>query len=135
MTSSSLVAHFRAHPRRAFAFDGVGALVSALALGVLLPAFAGRVGADVGALRALAAVAVGYALYDVACYATQPARWRPALRVTASANAAYPAISVAVLAADSVALRPLGHLYFAVEFAIVWSLAALQLAVASRRSG
>ena len=101
----------------------------------LLPHIAPLVGADVSALRLLGGIALGYAAYDLACFATQPVRWRPALRVTAAANAAYPVISVAVLASDGPALRPLGHLYFAVEFAIVWSLAALQLAVASRRSG
>jgi hypothetical protein len=135
MSFSALVAYFRVSPRRAFAFDGVGALVSALALGGLLPHIAPLVGADVSALRLLGGIALGYAAYDLACFATQPVRWRPALRVTAAANAAYPVISVAVLASDGPALRPLGHLYFAVEFAIVWSLAALQLAVASRRSG
>jgi len=135
MSFSSLVAYFRASPQRAFAFDGVGALASALALGLLLPRVAALVGASVDALRLLGGVALGYAAYDLACLVAQPVRWRVALRVTASANAAYPAISVAVLAADGVPLGPLGQLYFAVEFAVVGSLAALQFVVAGSPRG
>jgi hypothetical protein len=127
---TSLVSVLRADPRRAFVVDGLGALVSTLALGGLLPLFADELGTTRSALYTLAAFPLLYAVFDLACVLLRPARWRAALRVVAVANTVYPLISVGVLASNGVELSMLGSVYFVQEIAIVWALAALELHVA-----
>lgn len=134
MFVTSIVASLRADPRRAFVIDGVGALVSAIALGLVFPSFAGQLGTTRPALSVLAVLPVVFALYDVACVLLRPSRWQIALRVIAVANASYPPISIAVLLWDGVALTALGEAYFAIEIAIVWTLALLQLQTAAART-
>jgi len=131
MIDASIVAFLQADPRRAFAIDGVGALVSAVALGLVLPSFAVELGTTRPALYVLAALPVVFALYDLACVLLRAPRWRAALRVIAAANAAYAPISIAVLIGDGVGLSALGYAYFAGEITIVLALALLQLRTAS----
>lgn len=130
MNLAAFVATLRGDSRRLFAFDGIGALVSALALGALLAPFAGALGTTRSALLALASVPLAYALYDVACMLLRPRSWRLAVTAIACANLAYPLVSAAVLVCDGVALTPLGAAYFAVEAVVVAALAMFELHVA-----
>ncbi len=127
---TALVVWLRADPRRAFALDGAGALVSALVLGLALPPFEHALGASRPALLSLAAVPVVFAFYDLACWAARPRRWRAAMRAIAIANLTYPVLSAATLWGDGVALTGLGATYFVLESAVLWAIAALELFVA-----
>jgi hypothetical protein len=122
------------HPRILWV-DTCGALLSAVLHRVVLPLFASELGATESALRTLGAVALGYALFDIACLLAGPGRAPFALRVTAVANFVYPALSAAVLAADGVPLRPLGLAYIALESLVVLSLGALEWRAAPARIG
>lgn len=119
-----------AAPRRMFVLDGLGAAVSAVALGLVLPRFSELVGAAPSALRFLAVIPVGIAAFDLACALARPTAWRAALRLVACANLVYPWISAAALWRDELRLLPLGHVYFGVEFAVVAALGAFQLHLA-----
>lgn len=123
----------RRDPWRLFKLDGLGALLSTLALGVALPLVTAELGVAPWALHLLALVALGLCAFGLACLLRKPTAWRGALRALAMANALYPLLTCGVLWLDGVALRALGVAYFAVEFAIVWSLAALELSVAGTR--
>lgn len=134
MRDASIVEFLRADPRRAFAIDGIGALVSAVALGLVLPGFVDELGTTRPALYELAALPVAFALYDFTCVLLRSPRWRTALRLIAVANASYPLITVIVLRWDGVDLTALGYTYFAIEVTIVGALAILQLRTASAGS-
>lgn len=125
-----LLDSFYAAPRRMFVLDGLGAAVSAVALGLVLPRFSAQVGASPSALHFVAAIPVGIAAFDLACALTRPRAWRGALRLVACANLAYPWISAAALWGDELPLLLLGHAYFGVEFAVVAALGAFQLHLA-----
>ena len=131
MTVARLIASLRANPRRVFALDGAGALVSALVLGLVLPPFDDALGTTRPALLALAALPLLFALYDLVCWGARPRRWRAALYGIATANLLYPVISAVTLWGDGVPLTGLGAAYFTAESATVWAIAALEFRVAT----
>lgn len=102
--------------------DGLGALLSAVLLGVVLPAFQSYIGMPVHILRGLAFLAVLLAFTSLGCYRfadpTNP-RW---LRLISSANLAYCAITLGLLVRYYESLTPLGLFYFVAESLIVMSL-------------
>jgi len=122
----------RSVPRetRLLAFDACGALLSAVLLGFVFPAYAVEFGASPAALRALATVAIGLALFDGTCLLLGPHRPRFVLYVIALANIAYPLVTAAVLARDREPLRALGLGYVIVETMIVAGLGAIELRAA-----
>jgi FtsH-binding integral membrane protein len=110
--------------------DGVGALVTALTVGVVLPALGEYIGTPRPVLRALAITAAVFAAYSLTCAATQPTRWPGYLRGIALANAGYCLVTAAVLVRFAAALHVLDWLYFVGEIVVVGALVALELRVA-----
>ena len=117
-------------PRTLFLVDGAGALVTALTVGVVLPALGEYIGTPRPVLRALAITAAIFAAYSFTCAATQPRRWPGYLRGIALANAGYCLVTAAVLIRFAAALHVLDWLYFVGEIAVVGALVALELRVA-----
>ena len=61
-----------------FLWDGLGALLSALSLGVVLPYFQPWIGVPTQYLYGLACLALCYAIYDFCCWCwadTQQSKW------------------------------------------------------------
>lgn len=131
MTLATLITSLRANPRRVFVLDGVGALVSALVLGLALPPFDDALGTTRSALLALAALPLAFTLYDLVCWAARVRWWRAAVYGIATANFLYPVISAVTLWNDEVALTGLGVAYFTAESATLWAITALELRVAT----
>ena len=117
-------------PRTLFLMDGAGALVTALTVGVVLPAFGEYIGTPRPVLRALAITAAVFAAYSFTCAATRPARWPGYLRGIALANAGYCLVTAAVLIRFAAALHVLDWLYFVGEIIVVGALVTLELRVA-----
>lgn len=117
-------------PRTLFLVDAGGALVTALLVGVALPALGEHIGMPRPVLRALALTAAVFAAYSLTCAATRPTRWPGYLRGIALANAGYCAVTVALLIRFSAALRVLDWLYFVGEIVVVCALVTLELRVA-----
>ena len=117
-------------PRTLFLMDGAGALVTALTVGVVLPALGEYIGTPRPVLRALAITAAIFAAYSFTCAATQPTRWPGYLRGIALANAGYCLVTAAVLIRFAAALHVLDWLYFVGEIVVVGALVALELRVA-----
>lgn len=113
--------------------DACGALLSALSLGLVLPLCSAEVGATAAALRTLAAVALIYLLFDVACLIAGPRHAPFALAVIAVANAVFPVFTAAVFTADGLDLTRLGVAYVGGETLIVWTLAVVEWRTASAR--
>lgn len=128
----SLAEKLSTQPRRVFLMDGLGAVVSALALGVGLPAVQPLIGMPREVLLFLAAIPVGYAIYSFGCAARLPVKWPSWLRGIAKLNAAYAGLSVALLAAHAAQIQPLGWAYFVGEILLLSGLAPLEWKVAAR---
>ncbi len=125
-----LLDRFLRRPRTLFLLDGVGALVTALLVGVVLPRLGEYIGTPRPVLRALALTAAVFAAYSLACAALQPTRWPGYLRGIALANAGYCAVTAAVLIRFRATLHPLDWIYFAGEIVVVGALVTLELRVA-----
>lgn len=131
MRRSSLIATLAAHPRWLFILDGAGALVTAAAVGLLLPALPALVGMPAGVLRLLAVAACVVAAWSLTWGVLVPHRWPWGLRVVALMNAAYCAATVACLWRFSDALRVLDWIYFPAELALVAVLVSIEWQVAT----
>jgi len=117
-------------PRRLVLVDAIGALVSALLMGVVLPLASLELGVSAMALRALGAVAAGFLIASTTAYfvARSHARY---LRHVAIANLAYAVGSLAVFATSS-DLTGIGLAYVLAEAVVIGALARYELSVARR---
>lgn len=122
-----ILPHTITHPSRLFAIDGAGALLSAVLLGVVLPAVQHLIGMPRPALYLLAAFPILFASYDAWCYLRLRKGVAPWLRLIGLANLLYCALSVGLLIYHFSLLTPLGIVYFVGELLIVLFLATLEL--------
>lgn len=125
-----LVERFARRPRRLFLVDGLGAMVTALLVGVVLPALGEHIGTPRPVLRTLALTAAVFSVYSLTCAATRPARWPAWLQGIAIANAGYCLATAAVLIRFRATLQALDWLYFVGEIVLVSTLVMLELRVA-----
>lgn len=119
-------------PRSLFLIDGVGALISAFLLGVVLVRFESVFGMPVQALYILAAFPVGFALYDAICYWGVKRNLSLFLKGIALINIGYCGLSVAFLSQHHESLTVLGWLYFVGELLIVIFLSGVEWTLAKR---
>lgn len=119
-------------PRTMFLLDGLGGLVTAGMLCVVLPSMHTMVGLSPQLLRTLGAIGAAYATYSLGCFALVGARWPRALAVLLVANVLYCAVSALVVRRHLDALTTLGIAYFALEIVAITALVGLELAVLRR---
>jgi len=97
-------------PHKLFLLDGLGAVVSALSLGLLLPYFNEYVGIPRQTLYTLAVPAVFFALYSLSCYFAKVERWRLFLRGIAVANLLYCCVTIVLMLSHFITLTGWGLL-------------------------
>lgn len=112
--------------RSIFLLDGAGAALSALALGLILPALPGWFAMPTVVLRALALGAAFLAVYSFSCWALGPVRRRVWLGALMFGNLTYTGITAAVVVARFGQLRVWDLLYFLGEIAIIWTVVFLE---------
>ena len=108
--------------RTIFVLDGIGAMVSVLLLGVVLPHLHGWIGMPIQVLRWLTLWPVCCLLYDVYCYGfadLKEPRW---LRGIMFANAAYCPFTMLLVVLHFSELTTLGVLYFLLEVPVILGL-------------
>ena len=109
-----------------FLIDAVGALVSAIMLGLVLPDLDEYIGLPVTILRFLAVPAFIFFLYSTSCYFFSKKNKATLLQVIAIANLLYCLVTVALLLYHLDQLLLLGWIYFIGEIAIVLTLAVIE---------
>lgn len=119
-------------PRSLFLIDGIGALISAFLLGVVLVQFHPLFGMPVNALYILAAFPVGFAVYDAICYWGIKQSFGPFLKGIALINIGYCGLSVSFLSQHHESLTTLGWCYFIGELLIVLFLSGVEWTVAKK---
>ncbi len=110
-----------------FLLDGLGALLSAFSLGVLLTTFQSIFGMPLPVLYGLSLVAGLFAVYSLGCHFFSPHNWRPFLRSIAVANVLYACLSLGMVVCFYDELTAWGVGYFGAELLVLLALVALEL--------
>lgn len=114
------------HYKKLFLIDSLGATLTALLLGVLLPNVREYIGMPSKVLYVLAAQAFLYAVYSMLMYLSSIKKWQPYMKGIAIANAFYCVITISLMSYFHPQLTALGIAYFLVEVIIIMSLSVLE---------
>lgn len=129
MEPSSLV---RPGVERVFLIDGLGGVLTATMLGLVLPAFHEHIGLPVDTLRLLGLAGLGYAAYSLSCFRFLRGNHAPYLRFVVLANLLYCIVTAAILTAHRQDLTTLGLAYFVAEILVILAVVGLEIRVLRR---
>lgn len=115
-----------------FLFDALGALLSALLLGLVLPSLQAYVGMPVSVLHFLAGIACIFLLYSSVCYFFVREGWLPFLKAIIAANSIYIIISVGLIFYHFQQLTSWGITYFVLEIIVLFGVVAYEARVYRR---
>lgn len=116
-------------PRTVLLLDGMGGVVTALMLCVVLPAVHELVGLPRRTLIMLGLFGVVYGTYSLSCWKFVRTAWRRALAAIIAANAFYCVVTAFVVATHREAMSALGIAYFVAEILVIAALVTLEVAV------
>ncbi len=115
-----------------FLADGLGALLTAFMLGVILIRYESAFGMPRHVLYPLALIAGLFSIYSFTCFLRFPHNWRPYLKAIAWANLAYCGLSMGMVVFYFQKLSSLGLSYFLLEIVVVVLLAIIELKTTQR---
>jgi len=116
--------------KKLFLIDGLGALISAFLLGVVLVKFESLFGIPKPTLYILAAIPIFFALYDFFCYFRIKKNLPIFLKGIALMNILYCCLSLCFAFHHSTSITALGWAYIIIEIVIVVGIAIFELRVA-----
>lgn len=105
--------------KQLFLIDGIGAVISAFFLGVILVQLEALIGMPENVLYPLAALAVIFACYSLSCYFISPTKWRLYLKIIATVNTLYSFLTLGLVLYHYTNLTILGLAYFIAEILIL----------------
>ena len=112
-----------------FLLDGMGALVSAAIMGLLVAQQVSFFGLPSNAAYFLAAFPCVFFVYSIYCYLNLATDWKPYLKMISIANLLYCFISIGVVFYHYAALTNLGLTYFILEIIVILIVVVLELRV------
>ena len=131
MSIDSLIEKSLINPSRVFLIDGLGALISAFFLGIVLVKFQYLVGIPRPTLYVLAFLPCLFALYDFYCFFNIRTGHAQFLRIIAYVNIIYCCLSLTLAIYNYETITLLGCLYIIIEITIVVFLAFIELKTAN----
>lgn len=117
-------------PQKLFLVDSLGALLSAILLGLILTRFEQTFGMPQNVLYILAVIPCIFAIYSFFCFLSKTANWRPLMKIIAIANLLYCCLTAGLMVYFYQQLTVLGLFYFVLELIIVSILAIIELKTA-----
>lgn len=123
------------NPKQLFLIDGIGALVSAFFLGIVLVRFESLIGMPKNILYFLAVLPCLFAVYSIYCHFLVKHSWRTFLKGIAIANLSYCVLTVSLVFIHYENLTVLGLGYFLVELVIIGILVTYELRASSKGFG
>lgn len=132
MPLNKLIAKAEANPQKLFLIDGLGALLSAFLLGVVLVKFESFFGIPASTLYLLAALPIFFALYDFYCYLKVNDTPSKFLQGIAVVNLLYCGLSIGCSLYHLETITIFGWAYIIGEVFIVIALALIEFRVANR---
>ncbi len=121
-----LIKKVTSDPKRLFLIDGIGALLTAFSLGIVLIKFEHLFGMPITTLNYLALIACIYALYSITCHLILTKNQTGFLLGIITGNILYCMISIGAVVYHNKSLTPLGWTYFIVEIIIIIALVRLE---------
>ncbi|MFK7972523.1 MAG: hypothetical protein AB8F95_19285 [Bacteroidia bacterium] len=115
------------NPKKLFIIDGLGALLSAFLLGIVLVKLESIFGIPRSALYVLAVIPCFFAAYDLLCYFLVKKQIRRYLHIIAIANILYCILSLGMAWHHSESLTLLGWGYIIIEIVIVLAIANIEI--------
>jgi len=122
----------KSNPKKIFLFDGIGALVSAIFLGIVLIKLQHLIGMPKPVLYKLAGLASILCVSSLYCYFFLKSNWKPFLKLIAFGNIFHCLITILFLFIHSQSIATLGFVYFINEMIIIIPLALFELKMANR---
>ncbi|MGB1207078.1 MAG: hypothetical protein ACPG5B_15640 [Chitinophagales bacterium] len=126
-----LLKKLHSNPKHIFLIDGLGALISAFSLGIVLVIFKNYFGMPQNVLHVLAAIACIFAIYSFSCALRMPKIWQLFLKLIAMANFIYCCVTIALLYYFYQKLTILGLIYFVLEIIVIFVLVKIEFAIAN----
>ncbi len=126
-----MVDDFAGRPKMLFLIDGLGAFLTSFLLFVVLRNFEPYFGMPGTALTYLAAIALGFCMYSMACFLFLKKSWVPFIKAIALANLLYCVLTIWLVVANYDHLTMLGRAYFFGEFIVIVTLVYIELNVAA----
>ena len=117
-----------------FLIDAVGAVISAVMLGIVLPRLGPFIGMPSPILYALAAAPCCFAVYSFACHFMKPKRRQMFLRGIAALNLFYCIASLTLMIVFWQWLTVWGVIYFSLEKLVVLILVFFEFSTGQRES-
>lgn len=121
-------------PQRLFLIDGIGAIISALLLSILLGQNFEFFGMPQEVLYKLAALAGIFAIYSISCYLLLRSTYKPFLLIIAIANLLYCCITLVLMYKFFYQLTVAGVLYFVAEKIIVCCIVYIEFITIKKQS-
>lgn len=118
------------NPKKLFQIDGIGAIISALLLGIVLVRFENVFGIPKRMLYILASLPCLFAIYDFYCYFNIDKEIGKFLKGIGIVNLTYCCLSIGLAIFHKEVITSLGWIYVLAEIVIVCVLAFIELRVA-----
>ncbi len=119
------------HPKKLFLIDGLGAMLSAFMLGIVLVRLEHIFGIPRQVLFLLASLPCIFVIYDFYCYQKAEANFGLLLQIIAIANLLYACLSIGLAFYHHEAITFLGWLYIIIEIIIIAILSIIELKTAA----
>lgn len=132
MTIKKIVAWGSCNPKKLFQIDGIGAVLSAFLLGVVLVKWEALFGIPKSTLYFLALLPCFFAVYDMFCYLKVDKKSGVYLQGIAITNLIYCCLSLGLAIYHKEEITNLGWMYIVTEIVIVGGLAYIELKVAQK---
>lgn len=120
------------NPKNLFLIDGLGALLTAFLVGVVLRMFEDVFGMPSKFLTILSVLACIFAVYSMSCYFFVPKNWRLFLKIIAVVNLMYCVLTAFLVMLLYQQLTILGIIYFTTEILIIIALVYVEWYVSSK---
>lgn len=134
MSIKKIVSALSLTPRRLFLIDGIGAIISALLLSILLGQNFEFFGMPQEVLYKLAALAGIFAIYSISCHLLLRSIYKPFLLIIAIANLLYCCITLVLMYKFFHELTVTGILYFIAEKIAVCSIVYIEFIAIKKQS-
>lgn len=119
-------------PKKLFLIDSIGALLSAILLGLILPRFEYFIGISPTVLYGLAVIPCFFAAYSFLCFLIKIENWRLFMKIIAIANTLYCCLTASLMLYFYQKITTLGIIYFTFEIIIILFLANIEWKKASK---
>jgi len=123
---NKLTSKFANRPKQLFLVDGIGALISAIMIGVVLVHLRDLIGLNITALYFLASFPILFSILDLYFYFSPDKYSKLGLKLMATLNSFYCILSISTILFHGARITTLGWIYVIVEIVILLLLIKLE---------